>query len=132
MTTSAIDMHGIDDVVFVVEAPRSGTTLFRLILDSHPRVVNPGEFRFLFEFVTDDAQLPDVNKYKEWLSTDRIFLDRYIHLLRDPRDVALSTILMGLAGNTYLGVDLWVETEKSWDQLASKLQRSRIPAQNAH
>jgi hypothetical protein len=45
-------------------------------------VVNPGEFSFLFEFVIDDARLPDVNKYKEWLSTDRIFLNH--NLKTDP------------------------------------------------
>jgi hypothetical protein len=38
-----------------------GHRFVRLILDSNPRVVNPGEFSFLFEFVIDDAQLPDVN-----------------------------------------------------------------------
>jgi Sulfotransferase family len=161
------------DVIFVAGAPRSGTTLFRLILDSHPSVVNPGEFDFLFDLVSDDAKFPDLNKYAEWLSTNRIFLShqltidpnlgycdlvrsfvrqkthskcivalgvhrghhkipllfpeaKYIHLLRDPRDVALSTIQMGWAGNVLFAVDRWIEAETSWDRLALKVEKSRI------
>lgn len=38
-----------------------------------------------------------------------------IHLLRDPRDVARSSIGMGWAGNSYFGVDHWVGTETDWD-----------------
>jgi len=160
------------DIVFVAGAPRSGTTLFRLILDNHPGVVNPGEFDFLFELVSDDGQLPEVREYAEWLSSHRIFLShnlkvdlnlgyfdlvrsfvrqkaqpncilalsvhrghhkipfffpeaKYIHLLRDPRDVAVSTIPMGWAGNVYFGVDGWIETERSWDRLALKTEKYR-------
>lgn len=39
---------------------------------------------------------------------------KIIHLLRDPRDVARSSIGMGWAGNSYYGVDHWVGTEKDW------------------
>lgn len=37
-----------------------------------------------------------------------------IHLKRDPRDVARSSIGMGWAGNVWHGADHWLETEKSW------------------
>ena len=46
----------------------------------------------------------------------------YIHLIRDPRDVARSSIGMGWAGNVYYGVDHWVESEESWLKLISKLK----------
>lgn len=47
----------------------------------------------------------------------RLFPDaRYVHLLRDPRDVARSSIGMGWAGNTWHGVDHWIHTEASWQQ----------------
>ena len=40
---------------------------------------------------------------------------KVIHLLRDPRDVARSSIGMGWAGNSYYGVDHWIGTESDWD-----------------
>lgn len=40
---------------------------------------------------------------------------RYIHLLRDPRDVAKSCIGMGWVGNVYEGAYYWVEPERHWD-----------------
>jgi hypothetical protein len=44
---------------------------------------------------------------------------KYIHLIRDPRDVARSCIGMGWVGNVYYGVDHWIEVESSWDKLQS-------------
>lgn len=38
-----------------------------------------------------------------------------IHLMRDPRDVARSSIGMGWAGNSYYGVEHWIGTEQGWD-----------------
>ena len=46
---------------------------------------------------------------------------KLIHLIRDPRDVARSSIGMGWAGNVYYGVDHWIETEKSWKRLQKKI-----------
>lgn len=46
---------------------------------------------------------------------------RYIHLIRDARDVARSAIGMGWAGNVYYGVDRWIETENAWATLKPKL-----------
>lgn len=40
---------------------------------------------------------------------------KVIHLLRDPRDVARSSIGMGWAGNSYFGVDHWIGTETGWE-----------------
>lgn len=45
---------------------------------------------------------------------------KFVHILRDPRDVAKSTIRMGWAGNTYNAVDHWMESEKSWDRLVRR------------
>jgi hypothetical protein len=46
---------------------------------------------------------------------------RLIHLLRDPRDVALSSIAMGWAGTLYHAVGHWLLTERSWDGIADRL-----------
>ncbi|MEO0655344.1 MAG: sulfotransferase [Pseudomonadota bacterium] len=46
---------------------------------------------------------------------------RVIHLRRDPRDVARSSIGMGWAGNVYYGASHWIETAQSWDRGAPKL-----------
>jgi len=46
---------------------------------------------------------------------------RYIHLIRDPRDVARSSIGMGWAGNVYYGVEHWLQTEESWAVLQGKV-----------
>ena len=50
---------------------------------------------------------------------------RYIHLLRDPRDVARSTIAMGWAGNVWTGVERWLEAEAAWSRLRDGLPRDR-------
>lgn len=40
---------------------------------------------------------------------------KFIHLLRDPRDVARSSVGMGWAGHSYYGVAHWIDTEADWD-----------------
>lgn len=42
---------------------------------------------------------------------------RYVHLLRDGRDVARSCVQMGWAGNVWYGVDRWTTAEKLWDRI---------------
>lgn len=46
----------------------------------------------------------------------------YLHLIRDPRDVARSSIGMGWAGNVYYGVDHWVSSEESWLKLSPEFK----------
>ncbi len=46
---------------------------------------------------------------------------RYIHIVRDPRDVARSNINMGWAGNVWYGVEAWLELERAWDALKKSL-----------
>lgn len=51
---------------------------------------------------------------------------RFVHLVRDPRDVAPSVIRMGWAGNCYHGVEGWEHAERDWDRLAARLEPSRF------
>ncbi|NES84022.1 MAG: sulfotransferase [Moorea sp. SIO2B7] len=47
---------------------------------------------------------------------------RFIHIIRDGRDVARSCIGMNWAGNVWTGVERWLEAEQLWVKL-----RERIP-----
>ena len=40
---------------------------------------------------------------------------RYIHLVRDPRDVARSVVQKGWAGNIYQASEFWIQAESCWD-----------------
>lgn len=50
---------------------------------------------------------------------------RFIHLLRDPRDVARSCIGMGWVGNVHEGAQYWQKPEEHWDLLARTVDASR-------
>lgn len=47
---------------------------------------------------------------------------RYIHLLRDGRDVSKSVINMGWAGNLWCAGDVWLRAERAWDRLRPQLR----------
>lgn len=51
---------------------------------------------------------------------------RYVHLLRDPRDVARSAIGMGWAGNVWQGVDHWTHSERDFEALTRLVPAERI------
>jgi hypothetical protein len=153
--------------VFVYGATRSGTTVFRLMLNAHPGLSNPGEEDFLFDCIAPDPSHPTGWRYDlEALRDHRVFaargldlprgidgLDllehmlkrlmkgvggvrtvnihrhadriraifpqaRVIHMLRDPRDVARSSVGMGWVGISYFGLDHWIRTEEAWDRAA--------------
>jgi hypothetical protein len=46
---------------------------------------------------------------------------RFVHLIRDPRDVARSVLEKKWAGNLYQAADWWTKAERSWDTLVAKL-----------
>ncbi|MEM9400626.1 MAG: sulfotransferase [Verrucomicrobiota bacterium] len=50
---------------------------------------------------------------------------KYIHILRDPRDVAHSVVNMGWAGNVWVAANRWVEAEHTWDVLCQKVHEDR-------
>lgn len=50
---------------------------------------------------------------------------RFIHILRDGRDVARSCIGMGWAGNVWTGVERWIEAELLWVQLSKTIEPQR-------
>lgn len=50
---------------------------------------------------------------------------RFIHIVRDGRDVAASAIPMGWAGNTYTGVERWIDAEELWESIEARVPESR-------
>jgi hypothetical protein len=50
---------------------------------------------------------------------------RFLHLVRDGRDVAESTIPMGWSGNMYVGIGRWLEAEDLWGRMAAHLPADR-------
>lgn len=51
---------------------------------------------------------------------------RIIHLLRDPRDVARSSIGMGWAGDVYHGVGHWIRTEQEWQNERHRMSDDQV------
>ena len=154
----------MSDPVFLVAARRSGTTLFRLMLNGHPKVVwqrgwervadaidafsggsSEPERIALEDFsdfsVTSQSELKeelgrkieavksDQNKTvfgatvhvgfkamtKVWPSA------KFVHLIRDPRDIAISHVKLGWSGHYYFGADPWTEAERDWETLSPSL-----------
>jgi len=51
---------------------------------------------------------------------------RFVHLVRDGRDVARSCIGMGWAGNVWHGAERWVEAEERWARLRTRLEPAQV------
>ena len=51
---------------------------------------------------------------------------RFIHLIRDPRDVTRSVVQKGWAGNLYHAAEWWIDAERCWDALVSRLSTDRF------
>lgn len=56
-----------------------------------------------------------------WLWPDA----RFIHLVRDGRDVAFANVQARRAGNLWHGIADWVEAEQLWDRMSHKLPADR-------
>lgn len=50
---------------------------------------------------------------------------RFIHIIRDPRDVARSCVGKGWAGNVWTGVERWIEAERLWVKLSQTIPADR-------
>ena len=158
--------------LIVFGAVRSGTTMFRLMLNAHPALVEIGENRYLVDSLIDkhdltagydpdrlmsdrvfrmrDLARPDRYETRAVIDhvtaalaegrdgplvltfhadaevVDRLFPGcRFLHIVRDPRDVAASAVRFGWAGNHYHGAEFWLEAEESWARFAPSLPPDR-------
>lgn len=165
----------IQSALFLVGCERSGTTLFRLMLDHHPQIAFFFEFEYAVSEMPRNGGFPDLQAYYDFLERNRIFrtarveidrtLDyphlidsflrqkrirdgnkpvvgatvhyafdrlpriwpdaRFIHLLRDGRDVARSIIGMGWASNMYTAARWWRDAEETWSALDRQIPAER-------
>jgi len=164
----------VSTACFLVGAERSGTTLLRLALNAHSQIAWVREFEYSVDMIGEDGTYPELDRYRAWLETHRIFrssdyevksgldyphllqdfleqqrcreskpfvgatvhrhFDRlieiwpdahFIHLVRDPRDVARSVVKMGWAGNSWTGIEGWLESETLWRRVAKRIHNDR-------
>lgn len=75
-------------------ALRSGTTLFRLMLNAHERISNPGESDFIFDYLTRRPNSNDWICDIDGLRQSRIFQSQNLSILRseDGKEIALNLI----------------------------------------
>lgn len=159
-----------DKPLLLVGCERSGTTLLRLMLDSHPDIAFVEEFEYSLQLV-DGNRLPSTEQFAQVAESSRIFqtsgfaIDhsqtypdlikgfleqrraakgaahvgatihygytkaptiwpdaRYIHIVRDPRDVAPSIVKMGWDHDVWNALDKWVEAEEDWKRFSPGLE----------
>ncbi|EGV17649.1 sulfotransferase family protein [Thiocapsa marina] len=48
---------------------------------------------------------------------------KYIHLIRDPRDIAISSVKLGWSGSYYYAPDIWVAAEQEWEELSAVIDK---------
>ncbi|MEZ5896129.1 MAG: sulfotransferase [Parvularculaceae bacterium] len=73
------------------------------------------------------GQRLSINIHRNFHRIPAIFPDaRYVHLLRDPRDVAKSAIGMGWAGNVFHGVDHWIFSERDFEELSRQVRSQQV------
>ena len=171
----------IERPTFLIGSERSGTTLLRLMLDSHPNMLFWAEFEYATDLVSDAGNFPNLPDYYQWLQSNRNFLmdgplidrrlsypalvnsflkqfqqfsddktensrpkpligatvhhnfDRllhiwpdakFIHIVRDGRDVSRSCVNMGWAGDGWHGAKRWLTAEERWEE-----RRRWVPAE---
>jgi len=93
------------------------------------KIIETGSFVTLIESFVEQLNSKGVlclNIHRHFHKIPLLFSNaRYIHLLRDPRDVARSCIGMGWGGHVYKTVDTWTIAEKSWDKLSQSLDEAQ-------
>jgi hypothetical protein len=165
----------LGDPTLLVGAEQSGTTLLRLMLDSHPEIAFAEEFEYAVEPIGASGTFPTTSQFGSYLAGSRAFSTSgfavdpslsfpevvngflqsrmarknaiavgatmhtgfskatalwpnasFIHLVRDPRDVAPARVAEGLAGNVWHGIDPWIATEDEWARFEPTIDPARV------
>ncbi len=160
---------------FLAGAERSGTTLFRLLVDSHPEITCLEGIDYVLDAIPTKGRFKTLDEYRTFLETQNVWLTagmtinddlgsfeavvddfltqrmaaagkdkvaarirgsyaqalrvwpdaRFVHIVRDPRAVALSTKPFEWGGHVYIGIAKWIEEEKEWIKLTETLPADR-------
>lgn len=99
-----------------------------------PALPYPALVRSFLDQMKRDAggsreNLVGVAVHRHFDRLQRLFPEaHYIHLVRDPRDVARSWIEFGWSGNAWAAGRTWDELERLWDRVASAIPPERVYA----
>lgn len=75
----------------------------------------------------DNKPIVGATVHKHFDRLLRVWPDaRFIHIVRDGRDVARSVIQIGWAGNVWVAADVWLEAERLWDSMRRTLPPDRF------
>lgn len=94
----------------------------------HEASDTPALVRLLFEELAERTDKPVVgaavhSKFHRILD---VWPDaRFVHIVRDPRDVARSCMQMGWVGTVWHGADFWNEAIARWDRLTERLPKGQ-------
>lgn len=90
---------------------------------SYPKLVNS----FLLQKQNQESKsIIGATVHRHFDKLLRIWSDaRFIHIVRDGRDVARSCIGMGWAGNVWTGVERWIEAEQLWKKISQIVPQER-------
>ncbi len=102
--------------------------VFRKIgFKTRPELGHVGIIRDMVGQLREPGRALSINIHRNFSRIPKFFPGaRFVHLVRDPRDVARSSIGMGWAGNVYHGVDHWIQSERDFEKLASQVPSDRI------
>ena len=65
--------HVVREPTLLVGAEQSGTTLLRLMLDSHPEIAFAEEFDYAIAAIGDDGTYPTTAEFLDGLTLERAF-----------------------------------------------------------
>src|SRR5216684_2083301 len=76
--------------LFIVGCPRSGTTLLQRMVNAHPAIAITPESHWIAKF--PQKNWTETPEYARWIEVlHRLWPEaRFVHLIRDGRDVAMS------------------------------------------
>jgi hypothetical protein len=121
------EKNGAPDIDRYLREISFGRVFRKMGFKPRPELGYAGMIRDMVGQLHQPGRLLSINVHRNFSRVLEIFPQaRFVHLLRDARDVARSAIGMGWAGNVYYGVEHWIQSERDFEKLASALPAERI------